>query len=213
MNRLKIPVALAALCCAGVPFIGSAQDPLTQDQLIIDATDEPSTPPRGRGPFPGSASPGHSPGLPIRLELRIPNGKLQSDGAVLVDFLITNVGTERVTLPVSVDCRREPTDMLTLWFSSDAIKDQYLIDQQTGRPVKLEMVPINAQLCGRGNDPQTFHVLNPNETIRVHASSPEINPGTHAFTGHAELLRIGHGTSEVAGTADAEPVTKTLSPR
>jgi len=201
------------LCCAGVPFIGSAQVPLTQDQLIIDATDEPSTPPRGRGPFPGSASPGHSPGLPIRLELRIPDGRLRSDGAVRVDFLITNVGTERLTLPVSVDCRREATDILTLWFSSDAIKDQYLIDQQTGRPVKLEMVPINAQLCGRGNDPQTFHVLNPNETIRVHASSPEINPGTHAFTGHAELLRIARRTSEVAGIADAEPVTKTLSPR
>jgi hypothetical protein len=205
MDRWKLLVALTALSCPGVVLIGSAQD-----QLTIDVTKQPSTPARGRGPFPGSPTPGHSPGLPIRLVLQIPTGDLRPDEMTLVDFLITNVGTEPITLPVSVDCRTEPTDILTLWFSSDAIKDQYLIDQQTGRPAKIEMVETSAELCGRSSDPQSFHMLAPNETIRVHALSPQMNPGTHSFTGHAERLRVAHGASELVGTSDAEPATSTL---
>jgi hypothetical protein len=205
MDRWKLLVALTALSCPGVVLIGSAQD-----QLTIDATKQLSTPARGREPFPGSPTPGHSPGLPIRLVLQIPTDDLRPDEMTLVDFLITNVGTEPITLPVSVDCRTEPTDILTLWFSSDAIKDQYLIDQQTGRPVKIEMVETSAELCGRSSDPQSFHMLAPNETIRVHALSPPMNLGTHSFTGHAERLRVAHGASELVGTADAEPATSTL---
>jgi hypothetical protein len=205
MDRWKLLVALTALSCPGVVLIGSAQD-----QLTIDATKQVSSPPMGRGPFPGSPTPGHSPGLPIRLVLQIPTGDLRADEMTLVDFLITNVGTKPITLPVSVDCRTEPTDILILWFSSAAIKDQYLIDQQTGHPVKIEMVETSAQLCGRSSDPQGFHTLAPNETIRVHALSPPMNPGTHSFTGHAARLRVAHGTSELVGTSDAEPATNAL---
>ena len=66
-----------------------------QEQLTIDATKQLPRPAWGRGPFPG------------------------------FDFLITNVGTEPLNLPVSIDCRTESMDIPILWFSSDAIKDQY----------------------------------------------------------------------------------------
>jgi hypothetical protein len=201
MNRWKLLAALIALSC-----VGSAQDHLT-----IDATRQPAPPSRGRGPFPSSANPGHSAGLPIQLEIEIPTGKLRPDGTTLVDFMLTNVGTEPITLPASVDWNMERTDVLTLWLTSDAIKDVYLKDQQTGRLVKVEIVGTSAELYGDSNDPRTFHVLTPNETIRVHASSRVgLKPGTHSLTGHAELARVPHGTIEVVGTSEAEPVTKAL---
>jgi hypothetical protein len=187
----------------GIVLVASAQARLT-----IDATNQPAPPPRGRGPFPGSANPGHSAGLPIRLELRIPTGELRPDGTTLVDFIMTNVGTEPIRLPVAVDQNMERTDLLALWFTSDAIKE-YGIDK-TGRPMKVEVVGTSADLYGRSNHPETFHVLPPNETIRVYASSRvALNPGTSSLTAHAELARVGSGT-EVVGTSDAKPIIKTL---
>jgi hypothetical protein len=210
MDLWKLLVALTALACPGVAFIGSAQDRLT-----IDATKQLSPPLRGRGPFPGSPTPGHSPGLPIRLVLQIPTGDLRPDETTPVDFLMTNVGREPIVLPISVDCGNEPTDILTLWFSSDAIKDQYLIDQQMGHPSKTLWVVTSAELCGRSSDPQSFHIFAPNETIRVHAWSPQLSPGTHSFVGHAERVRVEYGNierGELVGTSDAEPTTRTLRP-
>jgi len=207
MDQRKLLVALVALCCPGVIIVGSAQD-----RLNIDATRQTSPPSRGRGPFPGSANSGHSAGLPIQLEIQIPTGELRPDGTTLVDFIITNVGTEPIRLPAAVDQNMERTDVLTLWLTSDGIKDLYLKDQQTGRLTKVEIVATSAELYGRSNDPRTFHVLTPNETIRVHASSRVgLNPGTHSLTGHAELARVRHGTAEIVGTSEAEPVTKALS--
>ena len=206
MDRWKLLVPLAALLCPGVILVGSAQD-----QLTIDATKQPSPPPRGRGPFFGSASPGHSPGLPIRLELKVPTGELRPDGTTLIDFMITNVGTEPITLPISVDLyNSERTDLLTLWLTGD-VKD-WSPSLQIGRQVKSESVGTSAELYGHSNDPQTFHVLTPNETIRVHASSRVwMKPGSHSLTGHAELARVPHGTIELVGTSDSKSVTKTLS--
>ena len=207
MDRWKVLAALIALACPGVIFVGSAQE-----QLTIDATKQPSPPIRGRGPFPGSGNPGHSPGLPIQLELQIPTGELRLDGTALVDFMITNVGTEPITLPVSVDQNLEGAEILTLWFTSDAIKDAYFRDQQTGRLVKIEAFGTSAELYGRDNDPKTFQLLTPNESIRVHASSRVwLNPGRHSFIGHAELVHAAQGRAELVGTSDAGPVTKTLS--
>ena len=122
-----ITVFLAALYSPGVMFVGSAQN-----EFVIDATKQLPPPPRGRGPFPGSAVPGHSPGLPIQLELQIPTGEQRPDGTTLVDFVITNVGPDLLPLPASVDPNIGPTHILSLWLTSDAIKDVYLIDQQTG---------------------------------------------------------------------------------
>jgi hypothetical protein len=206
MDRWKLVLALVALSWPGAILVGSAQG-----QLTLDATKQPSPPLRGRGPFPGSVHPGHSAGLPIRLQLQIPTGELRPDGTTLVDFIITSVGTEPITLPTSVDQNVERTDILTLWLTSDAIKDTYLIDQGTGRRVKVNIIGTSAELYGRSSDPQTFHVLTPNETIRVHASSRvELNPGTASLTGHAELLRVLQGPSDLVGNAESEPVTKTL---
>ena len=198
---------MVSLSCLGMILVGSAQN-----QLTIDATKQPSWLLRGRGPFPGSATPGHSGGLPIRLELLIPTGGLRSDETTLVDFVITNVGSEPIALPASVDQNIERTDLLTLWFTSDAIKNAYLRDDQTGLLTRIEVVGTSVELYGYKNAPRTFHVLNPNETIRVHASSRvRLYPGRYSFTGHANLARVSRENTEDVGTADAEPIIKTLS--
>ena len=229
MNRWKSLVVLAALLCPGVVLVGQAQDRLT-----IDATKQASPPARARGPFPSSNTPGHSAGLPIRLELLIPTGELRSDGTMLLDFVITNVGVGPFAIPSALRqgdlLPKAPSteytqDWLTLYLTSDAIKDQYLKDINSGRLVKIEIVGTSAELYGRSDDPQTFHVLAPNETIRVHASSRvALQPGIHSLTAHAELVRASvhlninspthdtvNETSEEVGTADSEAVTKTLS--
>jgi hypothetical protein len=206
MNRIDLFLVPFALSCLSVGLVVAAQDP-----LIVDATAQPSPPLRGRGPFPGSASPGHSAGLPIRLDLLIPTTELRPDGTALVDFVITNVRTEPITLPSSVKSEQH-TAVLTLWLTSDAIRDQYVKDQQTGRLFKVEVVSTSAELYGQSDIPRTFSVLAPNKSIRVHASSRvQLSPGTHSITAHTELLRISNGKSESVGIVDSEAVIKTLS--
>jgi hypothetical protein len=170
-------------------------------------------PARGRGPFPGPTSPGHSAHLPIRLELRIPDGPLQPDGTTLVDFVITNVGTETIAVPSSVNQNDGPSsDVLTLWFTSDGLKDEYFQDTTSGRLVKVEIVPTSAELYGRRNDPQTFILVAPKQSVKVHASSRvQWQPGTHKATAHAELVRGSSILSELVDTADSETVTMSLS--
>jgi hypothetical protein len=207
MNRLKLVVTLFALLCLGGVLVRAAQE-----QLTIDATKQPSPPARGRGPYAGSTNPGHAADLPIRLELFLPTNELRSDQTALVDFIITNVGTEPVTLPISVDQNTEDeTSVLTLWLTSDAIRAQYAKDQQTGRVFKVEIVGTSAELYGGSNNRRTLHVLAPNESCRVHASSRVLlNPGSHSITAHAELLRVLHGRSELVGTADSVAVRTSL---
>jgi len=189
---------------------------LAQHRLTIDASKQPSPPARGRGLFPGSIRPDHSARLPIRLELRIPNGPLQPNGTTFVDFVITNVGTETISLPSSINGNGRSSDILTLWFTSDAVKDAYFKDTASARPVKIEIVPTSAELYGRSNDPHSFLLVAPNQSVRVHASSRvQLQPGTHTATAHAELLHLvvrnSSISSELVGTADSEAVTTTLS--
>lgn len=209
MNRWML---LAGLIAFPFLFLDVMVVALAEDPLTIDATKQPSPPLRARGPFPGSPAPGHSAGLPIRLELLIPTGKLRSDGTVLVDFMITNIGTDSIALPSSTDQNLGGTEILTLWLTSDAVKDAFLA-LKTGRPVKwLGVVETSAELYSRTDDDKNVHVLTPNKTIRVHASSRVgLRPGTDVLVAHAELLRLSHGTSELIGTADSEAVTKMLS--
>src|SRR5437879_5272444 len=138
----RFDLFLAALLCSGAFLVG-----LAQDQLTIDATVQRSQrPPRGRGPFPGSATAGHSAGLPVRLELAIPNGEIGPGGTTTIDFVITNIGTEAIKLPFSVVLfDSEPREALTLWVSSDAIRDLYARDVSSGRLFKIEMVPISTE--------------------------------------------------------------------
>ena len=67
--------------------------------------------------------------------------------------MITNVGTEPITPPSSVDQNMERTAVLPLWLTSDAIKDAFLRDIKSGRPIKTGMVGTSAELYSRGDDP------------------------------------------------------------
>lgn len=162
-------------------------------------------------------SPGHSTHLPIRLELRIPSGPLQPDGTSLVDFLITNIGDDVILLPSSIKQGDGPSSyVLTLWLTSDAVKDAYFKGTASGRPVKIEIVSTSAEIYARSNVPNSFLFLGPNQIMKVHASSRvQLQPGTHTASAHAELLRlVAHDSSissEVVGTADSETVTTTLT--
>jgi len=211
LRRLKSLFPLVVLLSPGLILVG-----LAQHRLTIDASKQPSPPARGRGLFPGSIRPDHSARLPIRLELRIPNGPLQPNGTTFVDFVITNVGTETISLPSSINGNGQSSDILTLWFTSDAVKDAYFKDTASARPVKIEIVPTSAELYGRSNDPHSFLLVAPNQSVRVHASSRvQLQPGTHTATAHAELLHLvvrnSSISSELVGTADSEAVTTTLS--
>ena len=224
MHRLRLFMILVALLCSGATLAGSAQD-----QLTVDATKQLSPPPPGRGPFPGSATPGHSAGLPIRLELLVPIGELQSNGTALVDFIITNIGVEPIILPFSIQSgqllpkppdAKYKLDVLTLWILSDAIGDRYARDVETGRPFKVEIVETSAHLYGRSDNPNSFCLLAPSQSIRVHATSPQLKSGTYSFTAHAQLVRVTvdsadydtvNETSEGLGTADSDVVVKALS--
>jgi hypothetical protein len=212
VHRLKLLLPFAVLLSPGLILLGVAQD-----QLTIDASKQPAPPARGRGPFPGSISPGHSARLPVRLELRIPNGPLQPDGTTLVDFVITNIGDQTISLPSSIKENDGPSsDVLTLWFTSDAVKDAYFKDTASGRPVKIEIVPTSAELYSRSNDANSFLLVAPNQSVKVHASSRvQLQPGTHTATAHAELLHLvvrnSSISSEIVGTANSETVRTILS--
>lgn len=205
-STLLVGLIVFAFLFPNIRVVAMAQEPLN-----IDATKQPSPPIRARGPFPGSTTPGHSAGLPIRLELQIPTGKLRSDGTVLVDFMITNIGTDPIALPSSTDQNLGGTEILTLWLTSDAVKGEYL--QSNGRLIKMiGAVDTSAELYSRANENKNVHVLAPNETVRVHASSrARLRPGTDVVVAHAELLQRSQGASGLIGTADSEPVTKILS--
>jgi hypothetical protein len=215
MQRLNLLLALAALLSPGA--ISAA---LAQDVLTLDATKQTMRPPRGRGPFPGSATPGHSDGFPIRLELQF---STPDKGSALLDFIMTNIGTEPIKLPCSVspfqtlssadvpDSDIGGTSILTLWITSDAIIDEYIKDLQTGQLFKSSIVGISGELDGGTRDPRSFCVLAPSRSLKVHAQpGVALKAGTHSFTAHALLELNSHGTSKLEGTADSEPITETL---
>ena len=110
MSRLVLPIILLVISCLSIV---AGQDPMT-----VDATTQPSPPPRERALFPGSASPGHCAGLPIQLDLLIPTAELRLNGTVLVDFVVTTVGTQPTRLrrkrPMFVPTRLATYTLLTL---------------------------------------------------------------------------------------------------
>ena len=104
---------------------------------------------------------------------------------------------------------------LNLWVTSDAIKDQYGKDVNSGRLFKIEIVPISAELDGDSDEPKSFYILDPKKSLRVHASSPQLKVGTYSFIAHAELLRTARNGSQLfsdlIGTADSEGVEETIT--
>jgi hypothetical protein len=194
MKRLKLFATCFGLFCSVMILAGESRYELT-----IDATSQPSPPARGRGPFSGSALPGHSVGFPVRLDLMIATGKLEPNGTTLIDFIITNIGAEPIKLPFSVDQNISHTQILTLYLTSDAIVDGYFSNGE-----RMRIQPTSAELYGQSGDPQTFYLLAPSKAIRVHASTRfELKPGTHSLTAHAELLELSDGRSEALGTAES----------
>jgi hypothetical protein len=154
----------------------------------------------------------------------MPTDELRPDGTILVDFMLTNAGSESLYIPVWTD--EAPLlygtdfalDHLTLYLTSPGSprEDTYLVDPATGKISK--MFPIqgtSVEFFGRQDDPRSLYKLEPNRSIRVHASSGGVTlkSGTWAITAHAELLRHANGRSEEIGTADAVPITKTLLER
>jgi len=209
LNRANSLIALITFFCLGAGLVVAAQI-----QLTVDATSQPAGPARARGPFAGSNSAGHSAGLPIRLELLVPTSQLSPEGTMLVDFLITNVSAEPIRLPSSIRQTsansEQPVSVMTLWLTSDAVKPQYVVDEQTGRLFQVEAVVTSVELYG--HDAQSFVALFPNASMLVHASSRvQLKPGSHSITAHAELLTTSKATSQLVGTADAETVSKSLS--
>jgi hypothetical protein len=186
-----------------------------QPTFTIDATKQTMRPPRGRGPFPGSATPGHSAGFPIRLEMEFPTTKVASQRSVLIDFILTNLAPDPVKLPCSAVLIPNPniegTSILNLWITSDAIIDQYFKDIHTGQPVKSSIVGISAELDGQTDDPETFCVLDPGGSLKVHAQAGVIlKMGAYSFTAHAELTSNSTGIRRPE-TADSHTIRKTLS--
>ena len=131
--------------------------------------------------------------------------------------MITNIGDQTISLPSSIKENDGPSsDVLTLWFTSDAVKDAYFKDTASGRPVKIEIVPTSAELYSRSNDANSFLLVAPNQSVKVHASSRvQLQPGTHTATAHAELLHLvvrnSSISSEIVGTANSETVRTILS--
>jgi hypothetical protein len=97
-------------------------------------------------------------------------------------------------------------EALTLWVTSDGIKPVFLRGL-----VRSEAVGISAELDGISDRPESFYLLDPNKSIRVHASTPQLKIGAYLFTAHAEFARFSNGFNNGIGTSDSEPVTATLS--
>ena len=131
----------------------------------------------------------------------------------MIDFIITNIGTEPIKLPCSVDGNvSSPRSILILYLTSDAIEYGHF---QSGEPIG-PWQPTSAALYARSGDPKSFYSLSPGKAIRVHAHIGfAVKPGTHSLTGHAELLTelvsSSGVTGEVQGTAEAIPIEKTFS--
>ena len=226
INLLAVNCSVVVLLYSAFSAIGhpqSQQGKQAQDVLTLDATNQITRPPRGRGPFPGSAVPGHSDGFPIRLDLGFLRSDIPQYDSALLDYTITNIGVEPVKLPCSVvvfptlssSDRPDPdnggTSILTLWITSDAIIDHYATDQETGRLFKISAVGISAELDGGSRDPQSFCTLNPGRSLRVHSrAGVALKTGTHSLTAHAVLELNSQGTSKLVATADSEPITTTL---
>jgi len=192
--------------------------------LTIDATKQMAPPARGRGPFPRSVIPDYVPDLSLKVELAFPDGRILSNGNVLMDFVITNTGGEAIRFPLSV---HQPsfrywtsgmTDVLTLFFTAD--EDAIGVSMVGKKPNVasnglMGIYGTSVELYGRPDDPQTYYLLAPKGRILVHASSRmPLRAGIHTFAGHAELSRTladaSGMTSKLIGIVDSVPVKKRL---
>ncbi len=114
--------------------------------------------------------------------------------------MITNIGNKPLKLPVSTDQNIPHTHVLTL----------YLTVVSGGGPVNHI---TSAEIYGDNGKSHTFCLLAAGKAMRVHASTRfRMTPGRHSFTGHAELLELVGGRSELLGTAESIRVQKLFTP-
>ena len=193
MKRWLTPI----MCLVLVPAVSAfAERAGTQIQATIDATRGITTARRGMGPFPNRGLSHHSSSFPVRLDLLIPSGQLRQDDTSLFDFVLTNVSSHSIRLPLSVDARSKHTHVLTLYITS-----------ADGR-LRGDIPPC-AELFGQADNPATFMHLLPGRSVVVHASSRFVIPiGHHSLVGHVEYLALSNGTSTVVGSADSKKVDK-----
>lgn len=199
---VNIKCRVATIIC--VVLIGAASafagKPETQIQAVVDATGEPPSAPRGMGPTPDSQFPHHSNAFPVRLDLRVPSGRLEQNDTSLFDFVLTNVGSHSITLPISLDGRSKHTRTMTLYITSP-----------DGR--LRGFLPPCAELFGQTDHPATFMRLQPGRSLVVHASSRYLIPVGHlSLVGHVEYLALSKGTSTSIGTTDSNQVERVFFP-
>jgi hypothetical protein len=193
MKRWFASIMWVVLVPAASAFAGSSE---TQIQATIDATRGIPSARRGMGPFPNSELSHKPSAFPVRLDLLIPSGQLRQDDTSLFDFVLTNVSSHSIRLPVSVDARSKHTHMLTLYMTST---DGHLRGD----------IPPCAELFGQADNPATFMHLLPGRSVVVHASSRFVVPIGHlSLVGHAEYLLLSNGTSTVIGSTDSNEVDK-----
>jgi hypothetical protein len=194
MNRWKATVTCLSLYCVLARLSGQSHC-----QCTVDATRQPVSATRGMGPTPGSDLPGHSARFPVRLDLLLGTGKLEADGTQLIDFVLTNIGGKPIKLPASIDWNMPKTHVLTLYLTVG--RESFPVDHLT-----------SAELFGGSGNSQTFCLLAPGKTMRVHASTRfRLTPGIHLFTAHAELVKSVGGASDFPETADSISVHKVFT--
>ena len=133
---------------------------------------------------------------------------LEQNSTALLDFVITNIGTEPLTLPVALGQSTSPTYVLTLYLTSDTIETGHFNNGERMFPIQ----PTSAELYGESDDPKTFFLLPTGKSIRVHASTRlPLKLGAHSLAAHAELLALSEGRSKVLGTAESVPVSVRFS--
>jgi hypothetical protein len=193
MKRWLARIMCMVLVAAVSAFAGRAE---TQIQATIDASRGVPSARRGMGPFPNSGISQQRRAFPVRLDLLIPSGRLKQDDTSLFDFVLTNVSSHSIRLPVSVDARGRHTHVLTLYITS---ADGHLRGD----------IPPCAELFGQADNPATFIHLLPGRSVVVHASSRFVIPIGHlSLEGHAEYLLLSNGTSTVIGSTDSKEVEK-----
>jgi hypothetical protein len=208
---MKAPIVLALLM---LPSLATGLAGRSQYAAIVDATGQRANAPRGRGPFPGAASAGHSADFPLQLTAQFPQPELRADGTAPVDFVLTNIGPTTIHLPIAVEAppTNGPQSVLILWLTSDdGLVEHYFRDQATGQLVKIAAISTSAELLGDPTNPLTYAALEPDARLLVHASSRvQLKTGTHAIASHTQLLLVDGPPvvrSHLVGWADSAKVT------
>ncbi len=101
---------------------------------------------------------------------------------------------------------------MTLWLTSDGLVEHYAVDRFTGQLFKIAGVGTSADLFGDPANPATFTILNPDESLLVHASSRvQLKAGVYAITAHGQVVLVDGPPvvrSNRVGWVDSESVTE-----